>query len=650
MSSANSVSTFAQSRRRFHARRRMEGLIYVDLGPENGAILIDLGEGGLGFQSVVPVSLDQAVLLKFKVPGEADPVEGYAEVAWLNESGKGGGLRFVELAENARAQIRGWTGELEAPEPGALPAGNGAEPQVAAESATQESSADATEASVTPEVVKTDETPAQVSESFSEAGSAQPPSPATADLQVDEDAHGRLHAAESVYDRVPAGESAAPVPSASYIGEFLMELTAHAGEPLAPAPLSIATASPNTTADEEPNIAIHPRSEIAARPQAATASEPSARPAAIPRPSQFAHETSQPSTPTPAKPARAQSSDFRNLAQTSKRQRKASPSKPDSSLPAYRQDSGARGAIGRQSPKPTSASAEWENSLDAQEDDVKPQPTLFSQALKIGVGAGAGACLLLILVFAVPFLRTLVQTTANARSVGVDLANAPAFQVEVADLNNRRWILRSGGDAGSPFGDTPVRRETQSAAASAARKDSAKSSRSDESQSDDSADTVAASQPKLADPKELTLSRPVAKPADAPAAQLVAPSIFDGITPPIGSLTDRLPASGPDMPGIVTPASPVSNRAATLQSAVLLQRVAPTYPIGALQAKVQGEVSVNATIGKDGVPKDLKLIKGDERLVTAALTAIRQWRYRPATLGGAPIETQTVVTVRFELK
>src|SRR5579864_159305 len=109
MSSANSVSTSAQSRRRFYARRKMEGLIYVDLGPENGGILIDVGEGGLGFQSVVPVSLDQAVLLKFKVPGVAEPVEGFAEIAWLNESGKGGGLRFVELSENARSQIRSWT-------------------------------------------------------------------------------------------------------------------------------------------------------------------------------------------------------------------------------------------------------------------------------------------------------------------------------------------------------------------------------------------------------------------------------------------------------------------------------------------------------------------------------------------------------------
>jgi protein TonB len=307
-----------------------------------------------------------------------------------------------------------------------------------------------------------------------------------------------------------------------------------------------------------------------------------------------------------------------------------------------------RGSFARQSAKPALAGAEWDNTLDGPEDDLKPQATLASQAFKLGIGAAAGTALVLALVFAVPSLRTAVQTTANARSAGSNLPNAPAFQVEVADLNNRRWILKGGGDAGSPFGDTPSRRDAQSAASNSARKDAAKSSRSDES--DDSAETVAATQPKLPKTAGLALSRPLAKPADAPAAQLLAPSIFDGITPPVGSLTDRLPTSGPDMPSVVQPASPAGGRPSALQSAVLLQRVAPVYPPSALLAKVQGEVSVNATIGKDGVPKDLKLIKGDERLVLAAFTAIRQWRYRPATLGGEPIETQTVVTVAFELK
>jgi TonB family protein len=83
---------------------------------------------------------------------------------------------------------------------------------------------------------------------------------------------------------------------------------------------------------------------------------------------------------------------------------------------------------------------------------------------------------------------------------------------------------------------------------------------------------------------------------------------------------------------------------------VLLQRVAPIYPSNALESRLQGQVLVNATIGRDGIPKDLKIIKGDERLVAAAVAAIRQWRYRPAMLGGQPIETQTVVTISFEIK
>jgi protein TonB len=713
MSSANALSTPPQSRRRYHARRRIDGLIYVDFGPDNGAILIDLGEGGLGFQSVVPVSIEQAILLKFKVPGETNPVEGYAEVAWLNESGKGGGLRFVELSENSRAQIRGFSGEL-LPEPGALQSVDAAEPDAGPETATEDSSANGLHASPALEASTTDRAPAHASQSFTAAENTQPPSPHAAPLGQNEVAHDGAAQNEVVHSEVPASPGA---PADALLTEFLVEVVAgaDAADPLvtplvtfdAPLPETPIAAArvvdtpawesalppeeqntpeeqsapqeqnledvaasddsagassgiPKATPNLEPTVAFRPNSEIAAPSRSAAASlELSAKSAAIPRTPQhtppLAPEVPRHLAAPPAKPSRPPSSDAGNLPQPPKRQRKPAPSKPEPSAasnfnsslsPAYRQDSMPRGSFTRQSAKPALAAADWDNSVDGLEDDLKPQATLASQALKVGIGAAAGAALVLALVFAVPSLRTAVQTTANARSAGSNLANAPAFQVEVADLNNRRWILKSGGDAGSPFGDTPSR--AQSAASNSARKDSAKSSRSDES--DDSAEAVAAPQPKLPKPAALALSRPLAKPADAPAAQLLAPSIFDGITPPVGSLTDRLPTSGPDMPGVVQPASPAGGRPSALQSAVLLQRVAPVYPPTALLGKVQGEVSVNATIGKDGVPKDLKLIKGDERLVLAAFTAIRQWRYRPATLGGVPIETQTVVTVSFELK
>lgn len=88
MSSPSSVSWPLQTERRLYVRRKVERLAYVDLGPDNGAILIDLGKGGLAFQSVAPVSLGQAFLLKFKLPGAIGFIETYAEVAWVNDSGK----------------------------------------------------------------------------------------------------------------------------------------------------------------------------------------------------------------------------------------------------------------------------------------------------------------------------------------------------------------------------------------------------------------------------------------------------------------------------------------------------------------------------------------------------------------------------------
>ena len=123
MSSRSTVSSPLETERRVHARRRIDGLAYVDLGPDNGAILIDLGEGGLSFHSVAPVTLDQAVLLKFKLPGSTGFIESYAEVAWLNETGKGGGLRFIELRSELREQISAWAGTVSTAEVSATEVG-----------------------------------------------------------------------------------------------------------------------------------------------------------------------------------------------------------------------------------------------------------------------------------------------------------------------------------------------------------------------------------------------------------------------------------------------------------------------------------------------------------------------------------------------
>ena len=610
MSFAETVSPPSQAGRRFHARRRIEGLAYVEFGPDNGAILIDLGQGGLGFQSVMPVSMNQALLFKFKLPSETTYIEGYAEVAWRNESGKGGGLRFVELGAEACAQIRQWTGVLAAPETSAIQSGKAVEANSAQENSPEPSAADATAERLSPEN-GSHIAPAPASEVFNEVEVAQPPQPEIEELLAAAEAAEAAKAAEQEF---VAEQSALPQQSA--IPEFTIEVEP-TPEPHAATSGGVERATPAAPQSTAANTA---GLGAVARERAVPAHTPAA---------------------APAKPARPVVSDPTSFALAQKRQRKPAP-KPEPSPAAYDEQPAFRGSFTRQAQKP--AQSEWERMPFGAAEESKPELSLLSQAIKIGIGVAAGAGLVLALVFGVPSLRTRVQATANARSAALNAANAPAFQVEVADLNNRRWILRSGGDAGSPFGDTPSRRESQPASARA----ESKSSRPEES--NDSSDAAEAPKSKLPRPGELALSRPHAASAPETSAQLIAPSIFDGITPPIGSVTDRLAAGGPEAPGIVPPESQPGIRTSALESAVLVQRVAPVYPPIALAARLQGDVLVNATIGTNGIPKDLKVIRGDQRLVAAALAAISEWRYRPATLAGRPVETQTVVTVSFQMK
>ena len=113
---AKSVSTDSPVERRSYGRRSIDAVTYLDLGADNGAILVNLSEGGIGFQSVAPLELGQTVILKFKLPGEKNHLESRAEVTWSNESGKRGGLRFVELSSDARVQIRAWADDQSAAE------------------------------------------------------------------------------------------------------------------------------------------------------------------------------------------------------------------------------------------------------------------------------------------------------------------------------------------------------------------------------------------------------------------------------------------------------------------------------------------------------------------------------------------------------
>jgi TonB family protein len=77
--------------------------------------------------------------------------------------------------------------------------------------------------------------------------------------------------------------------------------------------------------------------------------------------------------------------------------------------------------------------------------------------------------------------------------------------------------------------------------------------------------------------------------------------------------------------------------------------VPPNYPLLARQMKVQGAVSLQALISRDGTIQELQIISGPGILATAAREAVKQWHFKPYLQNGQPVETRARITVNFTI-
>ena len=80
-----------------------------------------------------------------------------------------------------------------------------------------------------------------------------------------------------------------------------------------------------------------------------------------------------------------------------------------------------------------------------------------------------------------------------------------------------------------------------------------------------------------------------------------------------------------------------------------VHHVAPEYPRMARDAKIQGVVIIQATIGVDGRVVEAEVLRPIPFLGEAALAAVRQWRFTTPQLNGKPIPVIMTVTVNFRL-
>jgi len=75
----------------------------------------------------------------------------------------------------------------------------------------------------------------------------------------------------------------------------------------------------------------------------------------------------------------------------------------------------------------------------------------------------------------------------------------------------------------------------------------------------------------------------------------------------------------------------------------------PKYPILALQAKIHGDVEIDAVIDKDGNVVQVRAINGPKLLIPAALECVKRWKYEPTYLNGVALPVELTVHVLFSI-
>ena len=106
------------------------------------------------------------------------------------------------------------------------------------------------------------------------------------------------------------------------------------------------------------------------------------------------------------------------------------------------------------------------------------------------------------------------------------------------------------------------------------------------------------------------------------------------------------PGATPTLAAQPAPPEPAPSEAA-LVPPKLLKAVNPVYPPDAMRGYITGDVRVDAVVDPDGRIGALKILGGPMLLRQAAVDALKQYEYAPATQAGRAVPAHVNVTVKF---
>ena len=170
---------------------------------------------------------------------------------------------------------------------------------------------------------------------------------------------------------------------------------------------------------------------------------------------------------------------------------------------------------------------------------------------------------------------------------------------------------------------------------------------------------------KLAEPPP-PVAQPQPKKSGLGEVHLAAPAVNHRAAAPAGGEVDFEPILGAGQPtstgdalggGLAAgnekqPAAPAAPLAVggDVKQAHLLSSTPPSYPMLAKSQHIEGNVRIDAVVDATGRISSMKVVSGPTLLHQAAMDALRQWKYLPATLDGKPVPMHLTVTLQFRLQ
>jgi TonB family protein len=132
------------------------------------------------------------------------------------------------------------------------------------------------------------------------------------------------------------------------------------------------------------------------------------------------------------------------------------------------------------------------------------------------------------------------------------------------------------------------------------------------------------------------------------APPLPAPSATRQVTMPETTTSEEQHVAGTTGgTGAPTPPAAGQDRNGVLEPPTLIRRIEPKYPKIAQEVHLRGDVQISAIVGTDGLIHNPQVVSGSPMLASAALEAIKLWKYNPARINGHNVPSPTMVNVRF---